>query len=300
MLCLAQDVGAVVDAVEVDGLAVVVLHFASGRRRDARHRRQRRPAVDVRHHFAILYARRDVSGPPHDGRNAPAAFKGRSLLAAERGGSGIGIGIEPGAVVGGQDDDGVGRIGTNRIHYLADVGVHFHEGIRVVAEVRLASELGRRIGRVVHLDPVHVHEERLAALRVLLDVGDGVVGLPFVHRRHVVVGDRADPLGGLTGHSFPLAQVHDGVVHLFEFRVVRREPGMEPLGGVRVGIDAGVIGGELLHLIEAMLGWIGRRLVAQVPLAGEVRGVTVLLEEFGDRRGLRAEVVLVARSNHDR
>ena len=75
---------------------------------------------------------------------------------------------------------------------------------------------------------------------------------------------------------------------------------MEPLVGVRVGIDAGVVGSELLHLVEAMLDWISRRLVAEVPLAREVRGVAVLLEELGDGRGFRAEVVFVARSHHDR
>src|ERR1017187_6729602 len=75
---------------------------------------------------------------------------------------------------------------------------------------------------------------------------------------------------------------------------------MEILGSIRVRIDAGVISGELFHLVEAMIRRVGNRLVAHVPLAGEVGGVAVLLEEFGDGRGLRLEVVLVARGNHDR
>src|SRR5215469_10010397 len=75
---------------------------------------------------------------------------------------------------------------------------------------------------------------------------------------------------------------------------------MKPLGGIGIGVDAGVIGGELLHLVEAVIRWIGYWLVAEVPLAGEVRRVAVLLKEFGNRWRLRTEVVLVARGNHDR
>ena len=53
MLRLAHDIGAVVNAVEIDRLAVVVHPRAMGRRGEADHRRQRCPAVDVRHHLAI-------------------------------------------------------------------------------------------------------------------------------------------------------------------------------------------------------------------------------------------------------
>jgi hypothetical protein len=67
-----------------------------------------------------------------------------------------------------------------------------------------------------------------------------------------------------------------------------------------VGIDAGIVGGEILHLVEAMRGRVGRRLVAEVPLARKVCRVAVLFEEFCDCRCLRAEEVLVARGNHDR
>ena len=56
------------------------------------------------------------------------------------------------------------------------------------------------------------------------------------------------------------------VVHLVVFGVERREPGMEPFAGVVVGVDAGVVGGEMLHLVEAVLDRIGLRLVAQCHL----------------------------------
>ena len=93
---------------------------------------------------------------------------------------------------------------------------------------------------------------------------------------------------------------HQAVEGILEFRIVRREPGMEPFLGVVIGIDAGIIGGEMFHLIEAMRGGIGIRYIAEMPLAREVGGVAVLLKEFGDRRRLLAEIVLVAWSDNDR
>jgi hypothetical protein len=52
-------------------------------------------------------------------------------------------------------------------HARVGTGEDRREGL-IIAQVRFAAEIGRRIGRVVHLDPVDVHEERLAALGVLL------------------------------------------------------------------------------------------------------------------------------------
>src|ERR1019366_471030 len=104
----------------------------------------------------------------------------------------------------------------------------------------------------------------------------------------------------LTGHAFPLAQVHHRVEHFFKIGVIRRKPGMEILGSIRVGIDAGVVGGEFFHFVEAMIRRIGNRLVAHVPLAGKVGGVAVLLEKLSNRWSLWAEIVLVSRGNHDR
>ena len=75
---------------------------------------------------------------------------------------------------------------------------------------------------------------------------------------------------------------------------------MEPLGGVGVGIDAGVVCGERLHLIEAMLDRVGIGLVAEMPLARKVRRIAILLEEFRDGGRLLAQCILVARGHHDR
>src|SRR5580700_2181179 len=75
---------------------------------------------------------------------------------------------------------------------------------------------------------------------------------------------------------------------------------MEPLVGIGIGVDTRVVSGELLHLVETVIGRISHRLVAQVPLTGEVRCVTILLEELGNGWSLGLEVVLVAGGNHDR
>src|SRR6185312_8370523 len=99
-------------------------------------------------------------------------------------------------------------------------------------------------------------------------------------------------LGGLAGHSFPLTEIRIARVCLFEFRIVGGEPRMKKFRGVVVSVNASIVGGKMLHLVEAMLGRIGIRDVAEMPLAREVGGVAVLLEEFGDGRRFLAEIVL--------
>ena len=132
---LARDVGAVVDAVEIDRLAVIVDPRTVGRRGEADHRRQRRPAIDMRHHLAVACACRNLAGRPHDARYTEAALERRTFFAAERNGAGVRPRILPRAIVGGDDDDGVGSVGPNFVHDLADVGIKFYHGIGVVAEV---------------------------------------------------------------------------------------------------------------------------------------------------------------------
>src|SRR5215467_5396625 len=61
-----------------------------------------------------------------------------------------------------------------------------------------------------------------------------------------------------------------------------------------------IVGGELLHLVEAVCDRIGFGLVAHMPFAGKIRRVAVLSEEFGDRRRLCPEVVLVTWGDDDR
>src|SRR6266478_9601034 len=75
---------------------------------------------------------------------------------------------------------------------------------------------------------------------------------------------------------------------------------MRPRRRVGVVIDAWVVRGEFLHLVEAMLDRVGLGLVAEMPLAREVGRVAVLLEELRNGGCLLAKGVLVARRDDDR
>src|SRR5262245_45130164 len=83
-----QDIGTVVDAVEVDALPVVADPIVRWRLK-TNHGGQRRPAIDMRHHLVVLNPCRNVIRPPHDAWHTPAAFEGRAFLAAERYRAGI-------------------------------------------------------------------------------------------------------------------------------------------------------------------------------------------------------------------
>jgi hypothetical protein len=75
---------------------------------------------------------------------------------------------------------------------------------------------------------------------------------------------------------------------------------MGEVGRVVIGVDARVIGGELLHLIEAMFDRVEFGLIAEMPLAREISAVTVFLEKLGDRWGGFRQTILVARHNDNR
>src|ERR1700744_5436085 len=49
-----------------------------------------------------------------------------------------------------------------------------------------------------------------------------------------------------------------------------------------------------------MIGRISHRLIAEVPFAGEIRRVAILLEELSDRRRLGPQIVFISRSHDDR
>ena len=149
MFRLAHDIGAVINAVEVDPLAEIVLPRAVRGRGNAGHRGGRGPHVHVRHHFVVPHTGRNVPRPPHNPRDAESAFERRAFFAAERHRAGVRPCILPRAIVGGDDDDGVGSLCANRIHDLANVGIEFEHGIGIVTEVGLTLELlGRNVGVV--------------------------------------------------------------------------------------------------------------------------------------------------------
>jgi hypothetical protein len=70
--------------------------------------------------------------------------------------------------------------------------------------------------------------------------------------------------------------------------------------GVGIGVDPGIVGEEVLHGVETMIDRHRVDGVAEMPLAGEVGLIAVLLEELGDGRRLRTKFVGVAGRDHDR
>ena len=75
---------------------------------------------------------------------------------------------------------------------------------------------------------------------------------------------------------------------------------MKPLGRIGIGVDARIVRGERLHLVEAVLDRVGLRLITEMPLARKVGRVAVLLKKLGYGRRLLFERILIARSDHDR
>ena len=78
--------------------------------------------------------------------------------------------------------------------------------------------------RIVHLHEIHIHEEGLRVLGVLLDVVDSRVGLPNIELMQIVVVDAGDFGGGLSGLAFPLVQIDDLLIFVPISGVELREP----------------------------------------------------------------------------
>jgi class 3 adenylate cyclase len=122
----------------------------------------------------------ETKGVAEDAKACVAMAVERLGCRSERRHSGIRPSILPCTVIGCDDDDGVRCFRPDRIHDAADVGVKFQHRVGVIAELRLAPECRVRVGRVVHLHEVDVHEEGLVVLGVLLDVRHRRIGLPHV------------------------------------------------------------------------------------------------------------------------
>ncbi len=86
----------------------------------------------------------------------------------------------------------------------------------------------------------------------------------------VIVVDARDLGRGLAGDTFPFVQVDDLLIFRPVCGVIFREPGMREAIRVVIGIDARIVGGEFLHLVEAVLDRVELGLISQVPLARKV------------------------------
>ena len=114
----------------------------------------------------------DVAWPADDGRSAHAAFPGGQLAALEGGGAAVRVGDRLGAVVGGEDDDGVVELAhvLKLLEHVADIVIHLLHASFVDAPVLAAlltdhvHVLVRQHGRDVHARRVVPDEERLVGL----------------------------------------------------------------------------------------------------------------------------------------
>src|SRR5271170_1012411 len=115
----------------------------------------------------------------------------------------------------------------------------------------------------------------------------------------VVVVDARNLRRGFAGDAFPFIQVDDLLIFVPVSGVVLWKPGMREAIRVVIGVDARIVGGELLHFVEAMLDRIELGLIPEMPLTREVSRITAFLEELGDCRSTLRQTVRVAWDNHD-
>ena len=145
--------------------------------------------------------------------HAEAAFQDRSLGLRERRLTAIGPGKHLGAVVGGEDDDGVvvDPQVLELLHHQADVIVELgHAGFFFrPAILRVAHRFifRREMGDDVHAGRVEPDEERLAVLVGLVDEVEGKVADLVIHGFHALGIERAGILDLLLADLAPARHV---------------------------------------------------------------------------------------------
>ena len=153
---------------------------------------------------AVLHrVRRHMARPAKECRHAEAAFEDRSLGLRERRLTAIGPGKDFGAVVGGEDDDGVvvhAHV-LELLHHQTDVVIELgHAGFLFrPAILRVAHRFifRREMRHDVHARRVEPDEERLVVVLGLVHEIEGKVADFVVHRFHPLGIERAgilDPL----------------------------------------------------------------------------------------------------------
>src|ERR1700757_1786410 len=104
----------------------------------------------------------------------------------------------------------------------------------------------------MYLEKRDVHEEWFIVFSVRIDIGDRAVALLVIDRRQVTITEMLNyPLWRLAGPAFPFAVVHHRIVHGHEFGIIARKVGVELW--ICVGVYPGIIGEEVIHLVEAVI-----------------------------------------------
>ena len=244
-------------------------------------------------------AGRHLARPADHRRHAEAAFHDRALALRERRLSAIRPGEDLGAVVGGEDDDGVvvDAHVLELLHHEADVVVELrHAGFMdgpAVLGVAHRLVLRRQMRDDVHAGRVEPQEERLVVGLGLVEELERQVADLVVHGLHALRAQLARVLDLLLADLAP-ARIHGGVVDVGRPRVehvARADLRPQILRIVRM---AGVFHRvEVIEVAEELVEAVHRRqelvAVAQVVLAELAGGVAHRLERGGDGHRLRRQ-----------
>ncbi len=160
-----------------------------------------------------------MTGPAQDRRHAEAALEDRALGLREGRLTAIGPGEHLGAVVGGEQHDGVVVFahGLELLHHQADVVIELsHAGFffrPAVLRVAHRFVLRRKMRDDVHAGRIQPHEERLAVSLGLVHEIDGKIADLVIHGLHALRIQGARVLDLLFADLAP-ARHHRGIVHV--------------------------------------------------------------------------------------
>ena len=178
---------------------------------------ERREPVEPGDDAVLDLAGRHLARPADHRRRAEAAFHDRALALRERRLSAVRPGEDLGAVVGGEDDDGVvvDAHVLELLHHDADVVVELrHAGFMdgpAVLGVAHRLVLRRQVRDDVHAGRIEPEEERLVVGLGLVDELERLVADFVVHGFHALRAQLARVLDLLLADLAP-ARIHGGVV----------------------------------------------------------------------------------------
>ena len=201
-----------------------------------------------------------------------------------------------GAVVGGEDDDGI--VGDLEIvellEQLADVAVELDHAVRIEPESRLADGGRFQVREDVHPRRVEIAEPGAALFRLPIDEIERRSEELFIHSLHALLGERSRVLDRLFAHLAEL--LVDGRVVLVgcfalqhaaraEFLSERRVLRIVRIVRLFLGIQVVEVAEEF---IESMHGWQMLIAIAEVILAELAGGIAEMLHEISQPRDLQS------------
>ena len=249
--------------------------------------------------------RRDVAGPAQDAGNTEAAFEDRPFGLRERRVAAIGPGEEFGAVVGGEDDDGVVVLADvlELLEHQSDVVIELvHAGFLFrPAILRVARRVPflREMGDDVHAGRVEPDEEGLVVGFGLIYELQGEIADFVVHGFHALGIKCAGVLDLLLADLAPARHlgrvVHvgrPGMNHVARADDVQQILGVVGMRRVFHRVQVVQVAEELVEAVDGGQEFIE---VAEVILAELAGGVAQLFERGGNRAGFGRDANLGAR-----